>query len=234
MNDKAEDSDLQSKVEQIVELTGSSHDKAVIALHDCDNDTAKAVDMILEGDVMDEWQSTGKKKKQTKQNAQEGTEKVNGKDSKQEEAGDEPSGKQFRSEKSSKGGRGRGPPRMQKASGKNTWKSKEQERNDRNDTDKDATNGPPRRNERKGRGGRGSGGRSGRGQQGRGPRTFQNRGLQNNDGFPNSIDTWTNSTADRPATNTDYNTMTVGNWSDIAANEDNWSEEEWDSNVSQT
>lgn len=51
----------------------------------------------------------------------------------------------------------------------------------------------------------------GRGRGGGRSRTFQNRGLQNNDGFPESIDTWTNSTAEKVnMANTGDSTMTVG------------------------
>ena len=68
MNDKMDDNELKAKIEQIVELTGSSRDDAVVALHDCDNDTAKAIDMILEGEsgADSQWRSTGKKKKPPK------------------------------------------------------------------------------------------------------------------------------------------------------------------------
>lgn len=86
----------------------------------------------------------------------------------------------------------------------------------------------------------------------RGVRTILNRGLQPNStlssgstnqptsGFPNSIDTWTNSTAEaatKPA-NTDAaigvgSTLRVGQWSDVAGTED-WSEEDWDAKVMET
>lgn len=86
----------------------------------------------------------------------------------------------------------------------------------------------------------------------RGVRTILNRGLQPNSnlsssgsnqtssGFPNSIDTWTNSTAEvasKPS-NTDQGigvggTLRVGQWSDVAGTED-WSEEDWDAKVMET
>lgn len=78
----------------------------------------------------------------------------------------------------------------------------------------------------------------------RGPRMFSNKGYRNttnsssnatSDGFPNSIDTWTNSTAEQVNNNSKAppagTTMSVGNWSDFVGTED-WSEEDWDSNVS--
>lgn len=86
----------------------------------------------------------------------------------------------------------------------------------------------------------------------RGVRTILNRGLQPNSnlssggsnqpssGFPNSIDTWTNSTAEAASkpSNTDQaigvgGTLRVGQWSDVAGTED-WSEEDWDAKVMET
>lgn len=86
----------------------------------------------------------------------------------------------------------------------------------------------------------------------RGVRTILNRGLQPNSalstsntnqtssGFPNSIDTWTNSTAEAAAKPSSSeqgigvgSTLRVGQWSDVATNED-WSEEDWDAKVMET
>lgn len=85
----------------------------------------------------------------------------------------------------------------------------------------------------------------------RGVRTILNRGLQPNStlstggsnqpssGFPNSIDTWTNSTAEAATKppNADPaigvgSTLRVGQWSDVAGEE--WSEEDWDAKVMET
>jgi len=86
----------------------------------------------------------------------------------------------------------------------------------------------------------------------RGVRTILNRGLQLNStlssgsvsqsssGFPNSIDTWTNSTAEAASKPSNVepninvgNTLRVGQWSDVAGTED-WSEEDWDAKVMET
>lgn len=85
----------------------------------------------------------------------------------------------------------------------------------------------------------------------RGVRAVMSRGPQQNSslpsansnqssgGFPNSIDTWTNSTAEAATKNskTDQigvgSTLRVGQWSDVAGNED-WSEEDWDAKVMET
>ncbi|RWS31913.1 ubiquitin-associated 2-like protein [Leptotrombidium deliense] len=255
MNDKTDFSELKTKVDKIIELTGSSRDEAIVALHDCDQNLEKAIDMVLEGDPINEseWKSSCKKKKpkvvasQQSQNESEEKVTVNG-------------------EKPKAPVRARGGPRLQKGNKKDSWRPKEEKNtfsneNDAHGADDFGSNQPPRRRDRDGdnrrdrdgenrrdrdgesRRGRGRGQRGGNrggGEKGsRGTRTFQNRGYRSNanDTFPNSIDTWTNSTADQSHTtktvNNDCTTMTVGNWSDIAANED-WSEEDWDSNIMET
>lgn len=88
----------------------------------------------------------------------------------------------------------------------------------------------------------------------RGVRTILNRGLQPtsnqpsttssnsaSSGFPNSIDTWTNSTAEQVAKPANVEqqaigvggTLRVGQWSDVAGN-DEWSEEDWEAKVMET
>lgn len=75
---------------------------------------------------------------------------------------------------------------------------------------------------------------NGRGRGGRGGtrnRTFENKAAPR-DNFPRSIDTWTNSTAERadPSPGNE-STMTVGNWSDFKT--EDWSDEidDWNENV---
>jgi hypothetical protein len=65
MNDKIDVNDIEKKINKIMELTGSSKDKAIVALHDCANELDKAIDMILEGELVDdnEWKSQQRKKK---------------------------------------------------------------------------------------------------------------------------------------------------------------------------
>lgn len=43
------DPELQAKVSQVMELTGKSSDEVIVALHDCDHDVTKAVNMLHEG-----------------------------------------------------------------------------------------------------------------------------------------------------------------------------------------
>jgi hypothetical protein len=250
MNDKMDDNDLKAKIEQIMELTGSSRDDAVVALHDCDNDTNKAIDMILEleGDSLDsQWMSTGKKKKPPKSTSNASNDDNLKADSNRDSKGDHSrDGKHLSSKTNARlQSRGGGPPRLQRAGMSNRGAPRKPKDSNRGLSEKSDNpevgsfkpldpSAPSRRGDRRGRG-RGGLGRGNRGGissgAGRGSRTFQNRGLQGNDGFPNSIDTWTNSTADqstrKPA---DVTPMPVGNWSDIATNED-WSEEDWEPNV---
>ncbi|CAG2160783.1 unnamed protein product, partial [Oppiella nova] len=253
MNDKMDDNDLKAKIEQIMELTGSSRDDAVVALHDCDNDTNKAIDMILEleGDSLDsQWMSTGKKKKPPKSTSNASNDDNLKADSHRDSKGDHSrDGKHLSSKTNARlQSRGGGPPRLQRAGMSNRGaprKPKDSNRglSEKSDNPEEGSfkpldpSAPSRRGDRRGRG-RGGSGRGNRGGissgAGRGARTFQNRGIQGNDGFPNSIDTWTNSTADqstrKPA---DVTPMPVGNWSDIATNED-WSEEDWEPNHMET
>lgn len=64
MGDSKELTELQQKVDKIVELTRATRDEAVVALHDCDDQLDKAIDMILEGESVNaEWRSAGKKRK---------------------------------------------------------------------------------------------------------------------------------------------------------------------------
>ncbi|XP_015788121.1 ubiquitin-associated protein 2 [Tetranychus urticae] len=252
MTDKTDISELQSKVEKIIELTNATRDEAVVALHDCDNELDRAIDMILEGESVNvtEWRSTGKKRKP----------KVVASSTSQADKEDKSNANESTNvgDKKVSSNRGRGGPRLQRGAGgsgkSSNWKPKEEKSDMTNENNENTApeisinnkNLPPRRGDsRRGRG-RGStrGNFSNRGTGGgRGARLFQNKGYRNtnntgnnnNDGFPNSIDTWTNSTADQASTitNNECTTMHVGNWSDFATNED-WSEEDWDSSLMET
>ena len=60
-----DESAFKQKVKQVMDITGITEETDVaIALQDCGNDTAKAIDMLIEGNAMQgEWKETGKKKK---------------------------------------------------------------------------------------------------------------------------------------------------------------------------
>ncbi|GFX95484.1 ubiquitin-associated protein 2 [Trichonephila clavipes] len=236
INDANNYPDLKDKVERIIEVTGKTTDAALVALHDCDNDSNRATIMLLEGNQDEgKWETSGKKKKNRQ--AQQKALEVNGHEpapvEKDEKEPVETTNKRREPKQREGGYRYRGPPRMNRGNqGVRNWRNKENEKNERNlqdgpsrrDRNMEGRSRGPRKNFSSGRG-RGRGGRS---------RTFQNRGLQNNDGFPESIDTWQNSTAEKVnMTNTADATMTVGNWSDVAVTEE-WSEEDWTENLTET
>lgn len=214
INDPKSYPDIKAKVESIIEITGRTSDAALVALHDCDNDSNRAAIMLLEGNQDEgKWETSGKKKKNRQ--VPQKTLEVNGHEpvpvEKEEKEPVENTSRRREPKQRDRGYQYHGPPRMNRGGnqGRN-WRNKENEKNERN----------LQRGSRGPRRGRGRGGRS---------RTFQNRGLPN-DGFPESIDTWTNSTAEKASTDT---TMNVGNWSDIAVPEE-WSEEDWAENLTET
>lgn len=220
------DPDIKQKVHELMEMTGKTSDAVAIALHDCSYDLASAVLMLVDGDQNEGKWETSVKKKKNRQSTPKTTE-VNGHEpappEKEEKEPVETTKK--RESKPREGSyRYRGPPRMNRGgtSGRN-WRNKENEKNERNIQDSKRD----RNSEGRSRGPRRSRGRGGR------SRTFQNRGLQN-DGFPESIDTWTNSTAEKADIGgSGDGTLTVGNWSDIAVTEE-WSEEDWNEAVNLT
>ncbi|KAH7956252.1 hypothetical protein HPB52_007664 [Rhipicephalus sanguineus] len=234
---KQDDPDIKNKVQQVMEVTGQSSDAVVIALHDCDNDPTRAITMLIEGNKQEgEWETRGKKKKPVKEGNQQQQQQQQ---QKGDQGGPASSNKENRGGPRGEGGPPRNMPRGSSGGGRGggrggSWKNKEIEKNERNLED-------GRTGERTGdmrpRGGSRRGGRGGRGGGvggGRGSRTFQNRGLGGHDGFPQSMDTWTNSTsaggqrASRGSQQQQQqqDTMAVGNWNDLAVSED-WSEEDW-------
>ncbi|XP_014272861.1 protein lingerer isoform X4 [Halyomorpha halys] len=59
---KTEDPYLKEKLKQVMDATQKSIDDAYTALHDCDNDPNRAVNLLLEG-IESEWSTSSKKKK---------------------------------------------------------------------------------------------------------------------------------------------------------------------------
>ncbi|NP_001406120.1 ubiquitin-associated protein 2 isoform 6 [Mus musculus] len=43
------DSDFEAKVKQLMEVTGKNQDECIVALHDCNGDVNKAINILLEG-----------------------------------------------------------------------------------------------------------------------------------------------------------------------------------------
>ncbi|XP_042601116.1 LOW QUALITY PROTEIN: ubiquitin-associated protein 2-like [Cyprinus carpio] len=58
------DADFEEKVKQLVDITGKDQDESMIALHDCNGDVNRAINILLEGSPdTDSWEMVGKKKK---------------------------------------------------------------------------------------------------------------------------------------------------------------------------
>uniref|UniRef100_A0A672TAR6 Ubiquitin-associated protein 2-like n=1 Tax=Sinocyclocheilus grahami TaxID=75366 RepID=A0A672TAR6_SINGR len=57
------DADFEEKVKQLVDITGKDQDESMIALHDCNGDVNRAINILLEGSPdTDSWEMVGKKK----------------------------------------------------------------------------------------------------------------------------------------------------------------------------
>uniref|UniRef100_A0A2K5JJD4 UBA domain-containing protein n=1 Tax=Colobus angolensis palliatus TaxID=336983 RepID=A0A2K5JJD4_COLAP len=58
------DSDFEAKVKQLMEVTGKNQDECIVALHDCNEDVNKAINILLEGNSdTTSWETVGGKKK---------------------------------------------------------------------------------------------------------------------------------------------------------------------------
>ncbi|XP_019412349.1 PREDICTED: ubiquitin-associated protein 2-like isoform X11 [Crocodylus porosus] len=57
------DADFEEKVKQLIDITGKNQDECVIALHDCNGDVNRAINVLLEGNPdTHSWEMVGKKK----------------------------------------------------------------------------------------------------------------------------------------------------------------------------
>ncbi|XP_077004022.1 ubiquitin-associated protein 2 isoform X2 [Tamandua tetradactyla] len=58
------DSDFEAKVKQLMEVTGKNQDECIVALHDCNGDVNKAINVLLEGNSdTTSWETVGGRKK---------------------------------------------------------------------------------------------------------------------------------------------------------------------------
>ncbi|XP_045145098.1 ubiquitin-associated protein 2 isoform X3 [Echinops telfairi] len=58
------DADFEAKVKQLMEVTGKNQDECIVALHDCNGDVNKAINILLEGNSdTTSWETVGGKKK---------------------------------------------------------------------------------------------------------------------------------------------------------------------------
>ncbi|XP_046403980.1 protein lingerer isoform X6 [Ischnura elegans] len=241
---RSEDPDLKDKIKQVMDATRKTEDEVCTALHDCDNDPDRAVNMLLEGMGTGEWEMSGKKKKNRQPGSSSKPEgPVNNREdpggdwSREREGGGGGGGGGAERERSRT--RGGGPPRMRGRGSLDSrgWRGRENKENEKNL--EDSRGDIPRR----GRGMmNGPGGRSGRGGRGGrlGPRTFQNR---ERGGFPRSIDTWNNpqvedSSADPIKMGQLGVSMTpnslLENWADDFPSPEDWDNEEYTGSLADT
>ncbi|GAB0209434.1 ubiquitin-associated protein 2 [Grus japonensis] len=58
------DTDFEDKVKQLIEVTGKNQDECIVALHDCNGDVNRAINVLLEGSSdTTSWETVGGKKK---------------------------------------------------------------------------------------------------------------------------------------------------------------------------
>ncbi|XP_074425064.1 ubiquitin-associated protein 2 isoform X13 [Larus michahellis] len=58
------DADFEDKVKQLMEVTGKNQDECIVALHDCNGDVNRAINVLLEGSSdTTSWETVGGKKK---------------------------------------------------------------------------------------------------------------------------------------------------------------------------
>uniref|UniRef100_W5MLI2 Ubiquitin associated protein 2-like n=1 Tax=Lepisosteus oculatus TaxID=7918 RepID=W5MLI2_LEPOC len=143
------DADFEEKVKQLIDITGKNQDESMIALHDCNGDVNRAINVLLEGNPdTDSWEMVGKKKGVSGQ-----------KDGGQTEASEE--GKENRErERDAARRRGGAPPRR----GRGASRGREF-RGQENGLDGAKAGGPSGRGMERGRRGRGRG-RGGSGRRG--------------------------------------------------------------------
>uniref|UniRef100_A0A8C3J8V4 UBA domain-containing protein n=1 Tax=Calidris pygmaea TaxID=425635 RepID=A0A8C3J8V4_9CHAR len=58
------DADFEDKVKQLMEVTGKNQDECIVALHDCNGDVNRSINILLEGSSdTTSWETVGGKKK---------------------------------------------------------------------------------------------------------------------------------------------------------------------------
>ncbi|XP_065167805.1 protein lingerer isoform X3 [Atheta coriaria] len=208
----------EEKISQVIEMTQKSEIQVCWALHECDFDMAQAIDMLLDMNSEDEWETSVKKRKNRQQSASKSDQKG---DNAVTAASDDPWGD------STNAGTGDKDKPRNKTSGSQRfhgrhndsrgWRGREKQENERNMED-----GGMGGRERRGRPGgstRGAGGARGRGggraggrypaRSNRGGGTFNNRPMET---WDNSWDGTTTTTANH----------TEENWGDEFPGADEW------------
>ncbi|XP_015274642.1 PREDICTED: ubiquitin-associated protein 2-like isoform X5 [Gekko japonicus] len=209
------DADFEEKVKQLIDITGKNQDECVIALHDCNGDVNRAINVLLEGNPdTHSWEMVGKKKGVSGQ-----------KDSGQTEPSEE--GKENRERERDFSRRRGGLPRR----GRGASRGREF-RGQENGLDGGKTGGSSGRGTERGRRGRGRG-RGGSGRRG-GRFSAQGMGTFNpadyaepastEEGYGNSNNTWNNTGSFEPDDGTSaWRTAT-----------EEWGTEDWNEDLSET
>lgn len=229
-----DESAFKQKVKQVMDITGITEELEVaIALQDCSNDTEKAINMLIEGNMMQgEWKETGKKKKKTAPPPTKTESTSNHIDEKSEEPEQMPEREKIpdkdRSENISRRGRrfdnryDSRPPRLA-ARGRGRDRPNRESNNDNDAGEFGGTFGQDKGFDGRGRG-RGRGGRGGS-RRGRGrsfnAQTSRDRQPPKFEKGP-QIDTWTNETAE----NAEKENST-GPWGDGI---EDWNDDTWQGN----
>ncbi|XP_060063765.1 ubiquitin-associated protein 2-like isoform X2 [Ylistrum balloti] len=224
---------FRQKVQQIIDLTGKAQVECEIALHDCQQDTEGAINMLLEGEnYQGEWRETGGKKKKRANPSNKTEPPQNNVDEKPDktEQNFEPRERPDRSgdnrpESSSRRGRrfDSRPPRLARGRGRERgdggFRGNRENTNDHDNKENGfGTFDKDRDTDNRGRGrGRGRGGprRGGRGSFNRNPRF--DKGPQ--------IDTWTNETA----ANAEKENA-ASHWESM----EDWNDDTWTGSLSET
>lgn len=209
------DADFEEKVKQLIDITGKNQDECVIALHDCNGDVNRAINVLLEGNPdTHSWEMVGKKKGVSGQ-----------KDSGQTEPSEESKENRERDRDFSR--RRGGPPRR----GRGASRGREF-RGQENGLDGGKSGGSTGRGTERGRRGRGRG-RGGSGRRG-GRFSAQGMGTFNpadyaeptstDESYGNNSNTWNNTGSFEPDDGTSA-------WR--AATEE-WGTEDWNEDLSET
>ncbi len=249
-NNKLDDK-LAEKIKQVQDVTHKSEDEISVALFDCQEDTERAINLLLErvdGD-QGEWETISSKKKVksntptsrgSNSNSENTSNSREGRSEKEGGGGREKGGKdkepRDRDNKERDGnyrGRGRGgraqlPPRMTKGRGRESdSSSRDRDRNDQNNKWEGGESG-------RGRGRKGHDQTNGPSRRGRGPRSYTNAKFgtfEPNDAFKPGDNVWTNP-PDTPSDN--MGDFTVSAWDGSAIATDSWTADDWSGDLAES
>ncbi|XP_033633909.1 ubiquitin-associated protein 2-like isoform X5 [Asterias rubens] len=246
------DDKLAEKIKMVQDVTHKSEDEIMVALYDCQEDTERAINLLLErvdGD-QGEWETISSKKKvksntstsrgsnsnsDNTSNSREGRSEKEGGGREKGGKDKEPRDRDNKERDGNYRGRGRGgraqlPPRMTKGRGRESdSSSRDRERNDQNNKWEGGESG-------RGRGRKAhdqTNGPSRRG--GRGPRSYTNPKFgtfEQNDAFKPGDNVWTNP----PDTSNDNNMgdFTVSAWDGSAIATDSWTADDWSGDLAES